>query len=134
MEKFNYKEKDVKYIKPLVLAYIGDSVYENYIRIYTMKESNGDVSKMYKLTKNYVNSSSQSMIIKEIFESLSEEEQTIVTRARNNKTKSKPKNADIISYKWATGFEALLGYLFLLNNEDRLSDIIKEGVKIVNGR
>lgn len=115
-----------KEINSLVLAYLGDTVYENYIRSYLISLGINNVNELQKRSINYVSAKNQAKFLKEIMDNgfLSEEEITIVKRARNYKTGSHPKNCDIITYKYATGLEALIGYLKLEGKEKRIKEII----------
>ena len=104
-------------MSPLVLAYLGDTVYETYIREYLIRQNTQrKVNDLHKLAIKYVKAKAQATIIHEIEIELTEEESKIYKRGRNQKSNTSPKNADIIDYKHATGFEALVGYLYL-NNE-----------------
>ena len=113
-------------INVLVLAYLGDTVYENYIRRHLIDTGIGNVNDLQKNATNYVSAKSQAKFLTEMLdkEFLTEEEISVIKRARNYKTTSHPKNTDIITYKIATGFEAVIGYLELLNKEDRIKEII----------
>lgn len=110
-------------LSPLQLAYIGDSVYEVLIRNYLLENNNCNVNELHKKAIRYVKANSQKEIILMIKEKLSEKEWTIVKRGRNSKSNSVPKNADITDYRYATGFEALIGYLFITGNYDRIREI-----------
>lgn len=113
------------------LAYIGDAVYEMYVRKHTIGKGNihGDV--LHKRSIKYVNANAQCRVIKAIFVNLDDREQAIVKRARNKKISTKPRNIDVITYKWATAFEALLGYYFLSEQYDKLDSIIEESIRLV---
>ncbi|EJA6604557.1 TPA: Mini-ribonuclease 3 [Clostridioides difficile] len=132
-------EKDIKMEKtelvtmsPLVLAYLGDTVYETYIREYLIRQNTQrKVNDLHKLAIKYVKAKAQATIIYEIEIELTEEESKIYKRGRNQKSNTSPKNADIIDYKHATGFEALVGYLYLNNEIERLQYIINKGIKII---
>ncbi|HBE9935379.1 TPA: Mini-ribonuclease 3 [Clostridioides difficile] len=132
-------EKDIKMEKtelvtmsPLVLAYLGDTVYETYIREYLIRQNTQrKVNDLHKLAIKYVKAKAQATIIHEIEIELTEEESKIYKRGRNQKSNTSPKNADIIDYKHATGFEALVGYLYLNNEIERLQYIINKGIKII---
>lgn len=115
-----------KEINSLVLAYLGDTVYENYIRRYLIGLGINNVNELQKKSIHYVSAKSQAKFLRELMEDeyLTEEELTIVKRARNYKTGSHPKNCDIITYKYATGLEALIGYLKLEENEERIMEIM----------
>ncbi|MDD6920730.1 MAG: ribonuclease III domain-containing protein [Eubacteriales bacterium] len=106
------------------LAYIGDAVYELYVRIEVSKLGLYGADKINKRGVVYANAMNQAKGIKKIFEELSEEEQKFLKSARNKKVKTKSKNADIGSYKWATAFEALVGRLYIKNDVDRMEEII----------
>lgn len=106
------------------LAYIGDAVYELYVRIEVSKLGLYGADKINKKGVVYANAMNQAIGIKKIFEELFEEEQRFLKRARNRKVKTKAKNADIGSYKWATAFEALIGSLYIKNDVERMEDII----------
>ena len=115
----------------LVLAYIGDAVYEIYIRKFLIEKGISKVDLLQKNSTNYVSAKSQSKYVKEMIDLnfVSEDEKSIVLRARNHKGNRHPKNTDIITYKWATGLEALIGYLFLENKIDRINEIMDYIVK-----
>ncbi|NMS91065.1 Mini-ribonuclease 3 [Clostridioides difficile] len=119
-------------MSPLVLAYLGDTVYETYIREYLIRQNTQrKVNDLHKLAIKYVKAKAQATIIHEIEAELTEEESKIYKRGRNQKSNTSPKNADIIDYKHATGFEALVGYLYLNNEIERLQYIINKGIKII---
>ena len=114
-----------KEIPSLALAYLGDAVYEIYIREYLLSKGICHVNELQKEATNFVSAKNQTKFLNMLVDNniLSEEELNIVTRARNQKSNHKPKNTDIITYKYATGFEALIGYLYI-NDKDRLESII----------
>lgn len=119
-------------LSPLVLAYLGDTVYESYIREHLIRQNNQrKVNDLHKLAIKYVKAKAQADIIHEIEKDLTDEERRIYKRGRNQKSNTSPKNADIIDYKHATGFEALIGYLYLNNESDRLKYIIEKGIEII---
>ncbi|MBT1525974.1 Mini-ribonuclease 3 [Clostridioides difficile] len=119
-------------MSPLVLAYLGDTVYETYIREHLIRQNTQKkVNDLHKLAIKYVKAKAQATIIHEIEIELTEEESKIYKRGRNQKSNTSPKNADIIDYKHATGFEALVGYLYLNNEIERLQYIINKGIKII---
>lgn len=119
-------------MSPLVLAYLGDTVYETYIREYLIRQNTQrKVNDLHKLAIKYVKAKAQATIIHEIEIELTEEESKIYKRGRNQKSNTSPKNADIIDHKHATGFEALVGYLYLNNEIERLQYIINKGIKII---
>lgn len=119
-------------MSPLVLAYLGDTVYETYIREHLIRQNTQrKVNDLHKLAIKYVKAKAQATIIHEIETELTEEESKIYKRGRNQKSNTSPKNADIIDYKHSTGFEALVGYLYLNNEIERLQYIINKGIKII---
>ena len=113
-------------INVLVLAYLGDTLYENYIRRFLIDSGIGNVNDSQKESIKYVSSKSQANYLIDMMDNdyLSEEEIRVVKRARNYKTTSHPKNCDIVTYKYATGLEALIGYLELENRRDRIDEIM----------
>lgn len=114
-------------INVLVLAYLGDTIYENYIRRYLINRGIGNVNDLQKEAVNFVSAKSQANFLMKMLDDafLSEEEITIVKRARNYKTTSHPKNCEIVTYKYATGLESLIGYLELENRKERIEEIMK---------
>ena len=113
-------------INVLVLAYLGDGIYENYVRKYLINKGIGNVNDLQKEATSYVSAKSQAKFLQDMIDNnmLSEEELDVVRRARNYKTTSHPKNCDIITYKYATGLEALIGYYDLINNNERIDEIM----------
>lgn len=118
---------DVREINSLVLAYIGDCVYENYIRHFLVSQGIANVDKLQKSAVKYVSAVSQCNFVRKMIDEkfLSTEEVEIFTRIRNNKNHSHPKNCDIVTYKYATGLEGLIGYLDLIGKKDRIEEIMK---------
>lgn len=110
----------------LVLAYLGDSIYETYIRKYLVDQGTCKVKELQGLSIKYVSAKGQARYLKEMINSnfFNQSELDIIKCARNHKNNHKPKNCDIITYKYATGLEALIGYLYLNNNIIRIEDII----------
>ena len=113
-------------INVLVLAYLGDTIYENYVRKYLIGKGIGNVNDLQKESINYVSAKSQAKFLQDMLDNnfLSEEEICVVKRARNYKTTSHPKNCDIVTYKYATGLESLIGYLDLEGKRDRIDEIM----------
>ena len=119
-------------MSPLVLAYLGDTVYESYIREHLIRQNiNRKVNNLHKLAIQYSKAKAQATIIHELEDELTEEEMKIFKRGRNQKSHTAPKNADIIDYKYATGFEALIVYLYLSEDKERLEYIVKKGIEII---
>lgn len=131
--KNKFTKDQCRQLNPLVLAYVGDAVYEMFIRIYLVSENN-DMSahKLHVNAISYVKAQSQSNYILDLISNLNEEEQWIFKRGRNAKSATSPKNADIIDYRNATGFEALIGYLYLTEQLDRVNYIFREIIKLKN--
>ena len=118
---------DLKNLNVLALAYMGDAIYEVYIRNYLISQKIAKVKDLQKNSVNYVSAKAQSKFLKEMINKdfLTNEEIIIVKRARNHKSRV-PKNTDIITYKLATGLEALIGYHYLNKNDKRVKEIMKE--------
>ena len=113
------------------LAFMGDAVFETSVRAHLLKGGEIHADKLHKLAVRFVRAEAQAGLIKEILDDLSEEEMALVKRARNRKSATKPKNADPVDYKWATAFEALLGYLFLAEEKARLEELIEKAIAII---
>ena len=115
-------------VSSLALAYLGDSVYESYIREYLIKKGISHVNDLQVESLNYVSAKSQARILKDLMDKniFTEEEISVIKRARNTKSKSHPKSCDIITYQHATSLEALFGYLKLRKNEERIEEIISK--------
>ena len=113
-------------INVLVLAYLGDTIYENYVRRFLIEQGIANVNDLQKAAVNYVSARNQaSYLMKMIDEGfLSDEEILVVKRARNYKTTSHPKSCDIVTYKYATGLESLIGYLEMENKKERIDEIM----------
>ena len=113
-------------VNVLVLAYMGDTVYEGYVREYLINKGIGNVNDLQTESLKYVSAKNQAKYIQELIDNdmLYESEIDIVKRARNYKTTSHPKSCDIVTYKYATGLEALIGYLYLDNNKERIDEIM----------
>lgn len=118
-------EKETKLLNPQVLAFVGDAVYSLYIRHRIVVTEGLKGKDLHTRVTNFVKASGQSNFISKLLPLLSEDEIHVFKRARNHKTLSQSKNADIVDYKRATGFEALIGYLYLTNKVDRLNEILK---------
>ncbi len=124
MFKHEYTETEVNTMSPLIWAYIGDSVFEIYIREKMIEKGIPSNTKLHIQTIKYVKAKSQSDMLHLLEEFLTQEELSIAKRARNTCANSSPKNADIIDYRNATAFEGLVGYLYLLQKNDRLLEIL----------
>ena len=113
-------------INILALAYLGDAVYELKIREYLLSTGNNKVNKLQNMAMNYVTAKNQCKFVNYFIDNniLTEEEIDYIKRGRNANTYSHPKNTDIVTYKWATGFECLFGYLYLEKKEERMDELI----------
>lgn len=117
--------EDIMMLSPLQLAYIGDSVYELLVRTYLVTKGIS-VKNLHKATTNYVKAKAQAKFVHELEEKLTEKEKLIIKKGRNAKSNTSPKNTDIIDYKYATGFECLFGYLYLMNQDERIKELFEE--------
>lgn len=124
-------EQDINTYSPLVLAYIGDCIYELVVRSIFVCEVNEQVQKLHKKTTAYVKAATQSSIITAIMEDLTEDEKSVYKRARNSKQHTTPKNGSLGDYHKATGFEAVMGYLYLTDKEDRMLMLLKKGFEMI---
>lgn len=124
---------DVKMLNPLVLAYVGDSVYDTFVRTLLVSGGHGQVAKLHKMSVEFVKAKAQADILGKINQLLTPEEQDIVRRGRNTKSTTMPKNADVFDYRYATGFEALIGFLYLTGQIERLMEIIRLVIDVKTG-
>lgn len=131
-ENFQMKEASAKSYSPLVLAYIGDGIYDLVIRTVVVNRGNTQANKLHKKTSSLVKAAAQSVMIDGLLELLTEEEMAVYKRGRNAKSVTMAKNATMKDYRKATGFEALMGYLYLDNQWERMVCLIKEGLKRAN--
>ena len=124
-------EIDIRTYSPLTLAYIGDAVYDLVIRTIVVERGNTSANKLHHKTVAYVNARVQARMIEALMEELTEEEQTVYKRGRNAKCYTTAKNATVIEYRKATGFEALCGYLYLTGKQERMLTLVKKAVELV---
>ena len=122
-------ELDVKTLSPLTWAYVGDCVYELYVRTNLVSKTRLKPHKLHIEAIKYVKAKAQAQILQDILETLSEEEQDIVRRTRNTQNHHLPKNAELKDYMYATAFEGLIGYLYLTKQEQRLKEILNISTK-----
>ncbi|RHV38225.1 ribonuclease III [Ruminococcus sp. OM05-10BH] len=127
-EVFQTEENDIRSYSPLSLAFIGDCVYDLVIKSLIIRKGNRPVNVMQKETSRLVQASAQSAMMRVMQEHLTEEEHAVYRRGRNAKSVSPAKNQSITDYRRATGFEALIGYLYLKKNYRRIVDLIKTGL------
>lgn len=120
------KKVNVSKINVGVLAYLGDTIYENSVRRFLINQNISKVNDLQKAAVKYVSAINQSRFLINMLSNnfFSEEEINVIKRARNYKSKSHPKNCDIVTYKYATALEALIGYLSLLDKQDRIKEIM----------
>ncbi|MFI3200383.1 MAG: Mini-ribonuclease 3 [Eubacteriales bacterium] len=129
--QFDCRENDIKTYSPLVLAYIGDGVYELVIRTILIENGNCAPNTLHKIATKYVNAKTQAKLITRLQEELTDEEMIIYRRGRNAKSHTSAKNASITDYRKATGLEALIGYLYLTNQQDRMLTLIQLGLEVM---
>lgn len=123
------REYDIK-----ALAYIGDAVYEVHVRRHVMEGSREQVNKLHKKTVKYVSARAQAYVIECIENKFTDAEHAIFKRGRNAVSNTVPKNTDVITYKIATGFEAVIGYLYLIGENERLEWLLAESIKIIEDK
>ncbi len=127
MEEFitiNRTKEEVELMSPLTWAYIGDAVYELYIRNKLINETNLKPHKLHIEAIKYVKAKSQAEKLNEIYETLTDDEKDIVRRGRNTQNHHLPKNSNVQEYMYSTAFEALIGYLYLTKQNTRLKEIL----------
>ena len=125
----NLTTQEAKNLNPQVLAFVGDSVYTLFIRTMLAEKFDVKSGKLHTLANEYVKAGGQSDAVENVMHILTEDELAVFKRARNYKTHSVAKNATVVDYKRATGFEALVGYLYLIGNYERLNQILNLSVK-----
>lgn len=128
-EEMGIANTDPAMYSPLVLAYLGDGVYELVIRAKVVSQGNMQVNKMHKKSTSLVKAQAQAKMIRLLEPELTDEERAVFKRGRNAKSMTAAKNATIIDYRTATGFEALVGYLYLSGRFERLSELIAHGLE-----
>ena len=119
------KKEEVDLMSPLIWAYVGDSVYELYIRTYLVNTTKLKPHKLHVESIKYVKAGAQANILDRIKDSLTEKEQEIVKRGRNAENHHLPKNATVQEYMYSTAFEGLIGYLYLTKQDERLKEILE---------
>ncbi|MCR5272308.1 MAG: ribonuclease III [Lachnospiraceae bacterium] len=124
-DTFELEEQDINTYSPLTLAYIGDAIYDLIIRTMVVEKGNTAPNRLHQKTSKIVKAESQARAIEGLLDILSEEELAIYKRGRNAKSFTTAKNASVSDYRKATGFEALLGYLYLTERTDRLMELTK---------
>ena len=121
-------------INTTALAFLGDAVYEVYIRKHVLEKGQQKADRMHRLAVKYVRAEIQAKAVRRLMEGfLTEEEMALVKRARNHKTSARSRSADVLTYKMATAFEALVGFLSLGEDRERLEQVVFQAVKIIEG-
>lgn len=130
--RFEISGRESGNYSPLTLAYMGDAVYEIIIRTIVVEGGNGTVNILHRRSSSLVNAGAQAQIMAAIEKELSEEELTIYKRGRNAKSHTSAKNASILDYRVATGFEALMGWLYLEGNTERCIELVQHGLQKIH--
>lgn len=130
-ECFDCVENDVRAYSPLTLAYIGDGIFDLVIRTVVVERSNRPANDLHKSTIKYVKAEAQSKMILALTPELTPEEEDVYRRGRNAKSYTSAKNASLGDYRKATGLEALMGYLYLTNQTERMLELIKKGIELI---
>lgn len=127
-ETFDIRKGDIRTYSPLTLAYIGDGIYDLAIRSMIVAQGNTKASQLHNHTSHLVKAHSQSAMMEYLMPVLSEEEEAVYKRGRNAKSPTMAKNASMSDYRRATGFEALMGYLYLADRFDRILELTVLGL------
>lgn len=130
---FAFPSKPAKQMHPLALAYLGDAVFELYVRQYLLSLPNHRPHVLHKQATGFVSAKAQARLLAEWIPLLSEDELEIVRRGRNAKSASMPKNADILEYRHSTAFECLIGYLFSERKFERLKELLDKVTARIGG-
>ena len=131
---FGLSSKDWKLYSPLTLAYLGDAVYEMVIRTICGKRTNMQTQKLHRKVTGYVSAKAQAKMMDALLKELTEEDASIYRRGRNSKPYTKAKNASMEEYLKATGFEALVGYLYLQKEYERMNALIAHGIEALQAK
>lgn len=130
----NREKTDVDSMSPLIWAYVGDSVYELYIRTHLVNITKLKPHQLHIKSIQYVKAGAQAEILEKLMEILTKEEKEIVRRGRNAENHHLPKNATVQEYMYSTAFESLIGYLYLTKQDDRLKEILEQCIEIVENK
>lgn len=128
-EQFELEDVDIRTYSPLALAYMGDCAYEIIIRTLLVKQGNCPAGKLHQRASGMVKASAQSKMMEYIEPLLTEDEEQVYRRGRNAHSPTMAKNATMAEYRRATGFEALIGYLYLQEDWKRMIDLVKVGLE-----
>lgn len=126
------EEEEINQMSPLVWAYIGDSVYEQFVREYLVTHTKYKPNRLHVEATRYVKAASQAKILEQLENDLTEEEKEIVRRTRNTKNHHLPKNSNVQEYMYATAFEGLIGYLHLTKQEERLKELLEKTLSCID--
>ncbi|MBO5451976.1 MAG: ribonuclease III [Lachnospiraceae bacterium] len=129
---FDCDNVDVRMYSPLTLAFMGDCVFEIVIRSIVVERGNRQAGSLHKIKSSVVNAKVQARMIEALMEELTEEERAVYKRGRNAKPHTVAKNASVNDYRKATGLEALFGYLYLSGQEDRILELTKRGLELID--
>ncbi|MDG5788137.1 Mini-ribonuclease 3 [Evansella sp. AB-P1] len=134
--KLNQLVKEPEQLNALALAYMGDAVLETYVRYRLLSQGKVRPNKLHKEATKYVSAKSQAKVLKLFFDKgvLTKEETSVALRGRNAKSGTIPKNTDHATYRYSTAIEALFGYLYLTNQEERLDELMERSFEIVEGK
>lgn len=133
-EIFGLPEKDWKLYSPLTLAYLGDAVYELVVRTIFVKRVNCQPQKLHHQVTAFVSAKAQAEMIEGLMDELTEEERAVYRRGKNSKPYTKAKNASMQEYLEATGFEAVMGYLYLREEFERMNELVRRGMELLDSR
>ncbi len=127
------RDIDVKQLNALALAYMGDAVYEQAVREHLLRSGRVKPQILHKEATRFVSAKAQASIILTMKEQqfLTEEEQAVMRRGRNAKAGSVPKNTDVTTYNYSSAFEAVLGYVYLLDRQERLTELIETAIRLI---
>lgn len=128
-ETFGLEEQDLRTYSPLTLAYIGDAIFELVVRTVLVERKNTQAEKLHKAATKIVKAETQALMIEALKEELTEEELAVFKRGRNAKAVTRAKNATMSEYRRATGFEALMGYLYLKGDMERMIELVRLGAE-----
>ncbi|CAM3241402.1 Mini-ribonuclease 3 [Filibacter tadaridae] len=129
----NLRNIDVKQLNALALAYMGDAVYEQAVREHLLRSGRVRPNVLHKQATQYVSAKAQAGIVKMMHQTgyLTEEEEAVMRRGRNAKSGSVPKNTDVVTYNYSSGFEAVIGFTYLLGRTERVEELITESIRFI---
>ncbi len=131
-EKFGIEQKDIRTYSPLTLAYIGDAIFDVIVRSILVNRGNTAVNNLHKRASAIVKAQTQADLAAALMDDFTDEERDIYRRGRNSKPHTKAKNASTMEYLEATGFEAVIGFLYMQGDFDRICDLVAKGVDLLN--